>query len=288
MPSRMRTILPLTCALALAISTHAQIPNGGFESWYSNVNYMEPTGWWTTNAVTYSLSGLASCEQGSPGAVGASYIQVTSRDVGSIVEIGRTTCGNEITGYPGFVYAARPATFDGQVRYAPQGGDVGQVHAALWGWNAQMTAREVIAVATYNITLPIASWQAFSVPFTYLSSAMPDTARVFIVASGNTPVDGSSISVDDLSFAGANGLGEQGPISDVLVYPSPAVDQLNITADEQLVEVWLSDPSGRELYRAKLNAASAVVDIAHLAAGTYLAHFRTADRRQVSRRFLKE
>lgn len=288
MPTRMRNILPLTCALALAISSHAQIPNGGFESWYSNVNYMEPTDWWTTNAVTYTLAQVTSCDEGTPGAVGASYIQVTSRDVGSIVEIGRTTCGNEITGYPGFAYAARPATFDGQVRYAPQGGDVGQVHAALWGWNAQMTAREVIAVATYNITVPIGSWQAFSIPFTYLSSAMPDTARVFIVASGNTPVDGSSISVDDLGFGGTNGHGEQDPIRGLLVHPSPAVDRLNVIADELLVEVWLSDPSGRELYRTKLNATSAVVDIAQLPVGTYLVHLRSSDGLQVTRRFMKE
>ncbi|MBK8340319.1 MAG: hypothetical protein IPK99_10180 [Flavobacteriales bacterium] len=189
----------LLASLAFITHLHAQIPNGGFESWYNNVNYMEPTGWWTTNAVTYALAGTPSCLQSTPGALGNYHIAITSMTVGSIVEIGRATCGNELTGEPGFPFVGLPATFNGQVEYAPQGGDVGQVHAALWGWNSNMTSREVIAVATYNITAPISSWQSFSIPFTYLTQNMPDTARVFIVASGTTPVDGTTLRVDDLN-----------------------------------------------------------------------------------------
>ncbi|MBP6698543.1 MAG: T9SS type A sorting domain-containing protein [Flavobacteriales bacterium] len=284
----MRTILPLTCALALAISTHAQIPNGGFESWYSNVNYMEPTDWWTTNAVTYTLAQVTSCDEGTPGAVGSSYIKVTSRYVGNIVEIGRVTCGDEMTGYPGFAFTGRPATFNGQYQYFPQGNDVGQIHTALWKWNPLIPGLEVVAVATLNITTTVNGWQPFSVPFSYLSTDYPDTARVFLIASGNTPVDGSSIWVDDLSYGGANDVQEQGGIAGLRIYPSPAVDQLSISAADRITEVTVSDLSGRELYKAAPNVNSSIFEIAHLSEGVYIVHLRSANGSQAIQRFVKE
>ncbi len=286
----MKPTIPFRFALAFLCTTpaFAQIPNGGFESWYSNVNYMEPTNWWTTNAVTYQLAGTPSCVQGTPGAVGNSYIEITSMTAGSIVEVGRATCGNEITGYPGFPYAARPATFEGQVQYAPQGGDVGMVHVALWGWNSLMTGREVIGVATYNVTGSITAWQSFSVPFTYLSTAMPDTARVFIVASGNNPVDGTTIRVDDLGFGSLQSVHEHQGVSGFAVQASALTEALRVTAAEPIEEVILRDLSGRILMRMVLGGTTGSLSLAPLPAGMYLASVRTMDGRSATLRFVKD
>ncbi len=283
----MRTALPLACAIALATTAQAQIPNGGFESWYSNVNYMEPTDWWTTNAVTYTLAQVTSCDEGTPGAVGSSFVKVTSRYVNNIVEIGRMTCGDEMTGYPGFAYTGRPATFNGQYQYFPQGGDAGQIHTALWKWNPLTPGLEVIGVATLNISTTVNGWQPFSVPFNYLTNDYPDTARVFLVASGNTPVDGSSLWVDDLSYGGANEVQEQGSIPGLQLYPSPATDRLFISAADQLTQVTVCDLSGRELHKAAPNAVSTVVEVGGMAEGVYVVHLRSANGSQAIQRFVK-
>lgn len=286
----MRTSLPFACALALSSATpaFAQIPNGGFENWYSNVNYMEPSNWWTTNMVTYQVAGAASCLQGTPGAVGNYHMEVTSMTAGSIVEGGRATCGNEFTGYPGFAYAARPVTFEGQVQYAPQGGDVGRVHVALWGWNSQMTAREVIGVATYNVTGPIATWQPFSVPFTYLSASMPDTARVFIEASGNNPVDGTTIRVDDLGFGTLQSVQEQGGVEGFTIQASALTEELRVNATERIEDVIIQDLSGRALLREVVGGTSGAVSLVQLPAGMYMVSVRTMDGRSATLRIVKD
>lgn len=284
----MRHTTLLSTALLTATMAAAQIPNGGFETWTNNVNYMEPANWWTTNAVTHLLAGTASCVPGSPGAVGNHHIAITSMTAGTIVEVGRATCGNELTGYPGFPYAARPATFEGQVQYAPQGGDAAMVHAALWGWNSQMTAREVIAVATFNITSAIPAWQPFSIPFTYLSTNMPDTARVFIEASMNTPVDGTTILVDDLHFDGAVGMMEHGPVSGFIVQPNPVIDRTLVSATEPLDRVTVMDVEGRVVLDRRVNGLGAAFDTDGWVPGLYAVRIATPDGRTALRRLVKQ
>lgn len=283
----MRHSTLLIPALLTASLASAQIPNGGFETWTNNVNYMEPAQWWTTNAVTHQLAGTASCVPGTPGAVGNHHIAITSMTAGTIVEVGRATCGDEITGYPGFPYAARPATFEGQVQYAPQGGDAAMVHAALWGWNSQMTVREVIAVATFNITAAIPTWQPFSIPFTYLSGNTPDTARVFIEASMNTPVDGTTILVDDLHFAGAVGVMETAPVAGFSVQPNPVADRAWVTATEPLARITVMDASGRVVLDHPVNALGAGLDTDQWVPGVYAVRVLTRDGRSAVQRLVK-
>ncbi|HQW87568.1 MAG TPA: hypothetical protein PLH93_10300 [Flavobacteriales bacterium] len=283
----MRHSTLLIPALLTASLASAQIPNGGFENWTNNVNYMEPADWWTTNAVTHLLAGTASCVPGTPGAVGNHHIAITSMTAGTIVEVGRATCGNELTGYPGFPYAARPATFEGQVQYAPQGGDAAMVHAALWGWNSQMTAREVIAVATFNITAAIPTWQSFSIPFSYLSSNTPDTARVFIEASMNTPVDGTTILVDDLHFDGAVGVMELEPVAGLSVQPNPVADHAWVTATEPLTHVTVQDADGRVVLDRPVNALGTDLDVDGWVPGLYAVRVFATDGRTGVRRLVK-
>lgn len=284
----MRYVLLPVLFIGLMPMSHAQIPNGGFESWYSNVNYMEPTAWWTSNMVTYAMSGAASCVPGAPGAVGNYHMEITSMNAGNIVEIGRATCGNEATGQPGFPYAARPTHFTGQVQYAPQGGDVGQVHAALWGWNSQMTGREVIGVATYNITTPIGAWQSFSVPFTYFSANMPDTAKVFLNASGNTPVHGTVLRVDDLAFSEVVGLEERHSAPVLSVFPSPATDLVTIVSTEWLAHIAAFNVNGQLVWEQGVNGPQATMDIAAWPSGVYALRCTAPDGRWGVHRVVRE
>jgi hypothetical protein len=286
----MRTTLPCLIALACTTPTFAQVPNGGFESWYSNFNYMEPVGWWTSNAVTFTIDSVASVEQGMPGAVGTSYLKATSRDLGNFgVEIGRATLGDPMLGFPGAPYTQRPTVFSGQWQYHPQGNDVGgMVHMSLTRWNTMEGQREVVGVATTTAVMPITSWQTFNVPITYLSNNYPDTLSVHISASGNAPVGGSEIWVDDLGLVNTQGVAEQSGITGLNVFPSPATDQLSITATERMVDATILDVSGRLVRRFAINGLAATIDVTELPTGAYAAQIRSAEGRVMNVQFVKQ
>lgn len=283
----MNRAIPFACALALACTAPAlaQIPNGSFENWYSNVNYLEPSDWWTTNMVTYQLAGAASCVQGSPGAVGSHYIEITSMTAGSIVEVGRTTCGDEFTGFPGFPFAQRPATFNGQLQYFPQGADQGQVYMTLTRW-VPGTGRTVVATAVNNIMAPISGWQSFATPFTYLNGDTPDSARVFLLASMNTPVNGTSLWVDDLHVAGSVGLIELAQVPGLEVLPM-GDGSLIVRATDPIQQVVVYDMAGRQVMRSGGGTDQQMLSMAGLSSGAYTIVVRLVDGRAGARRIVK-
>ncbi len=280
--------LPFTCILFVG-TAQAQIPNGGFESWYSNVNYMEPHDWWTTNGVTWQLSALASVEQGSPAPEGNTFVKVTSRTAGSIVEVGRMTCGNEVTGYPGFPYTQRPTSFDGMVQYHPLGGDQGQVYMTLTKWNPLSMVSEPVGVAVYNVPSAINAWQPFSVAFSYLNGNTPDSARVFVMASMNTPVNGSSIWIDDLHVSGGGvGMAEATAVAGLQVMPVSGGDALLVRASGPMGRIVLLDMAGRRVSVRGTNAVQAELPLTGLPPGVYTLVVDLVDGPQVVRRFVRE
>lgn len=283
----MKPSVPFACAIALACSapTYAQIPNGGFENWYSNVNYLEPSDWWTTNMVTYQVAGAASCVQGSPGAVGSHYVAITSMTAGSIVEVGRMTCGDESTGFPGFPFGQRPATFNGQLQYVPQGADQGQVYMTLTRW-VPGTGRTVVATAVNNITTPINGWQTFTTPFTYLNGDTPDSARVFLLASMNTPVNGTSLWVDDLHVAGSVGMSELAQVPGLDVLPQ-GDGSVVVRATDPIQQVIAYDMGGRQVVQAGGGSTQQSLAVGNLPSGAYTIVVRLVDGRAGARRIVK-
>lgn len=283
----MNPTVPFACALALACTAPvlAQIPNGSFENWYSNVNYLEPSDWWSTNMVTYQVAGAASCVQGAPGAVGSHYVAITSLTAGSIVEVGRMTCGDEFTGFPGFPFTLRPATFNGQLQYFPQGMDNGQVYMTLTRW-VPGTGRTVVATAVNNITASISGWQSFATPFTYLNGDTPDSARVFLLASMTTPVNGTSLWVDDLHVAGSVGIAELGQVDGLEVLPL-GDGSVVVRGTDPIQQVIVYDMGGRQVMQAGGGTSQQTLSMGNLPSGAYTIVVRFMDGRVGARRIVK-
>src|SRR5690349_2226963 len=82
MPSLM-TMKKLLLAgfLSTSLPVLAQIPNGGFESWNTVEQWMDPDGWSTMNQLTYPAGSVLACQPGAPAPEGDAFVKVTTREV---------------------------------------------------------------------------------------------------------------------------------------------------------------------------------------------------------------
>ncbi|MDX9749514.1 MAG: T9SS type A sorting domain-containing protein [Flavobacteriales bacterium] len=272
-------------SFGLLATVTAQIPNGGFEQWVDQGGYTEPAGWLTYNDVMTPQGYFATCDPGMPGAVGAYHAVITSRTVPGTSTI--PIQGWMSTGFP---YTDRPATLTGQWQYGIQPSDTGEVLVALVGWNGSSGGPEVIAHGILEVTGNVGAWTTFSVPFTYFSTATPDTALIQFAASKEftAPVAGSYMKVDDLAFAGSVGMGEMAATPLFSLHPSPTTDVLHIVGGERITEVIVVDMSGRAVMRHGAQAERITLNVQELPAGRYFVHGRTMDGTRGMRSFVKQ
>ena len=69
-----------------------------------------------------------------------------------------------------------------------------------------------------------------------------------------------------------------------LFYPNPAVDLINIVADEAPVKITVYSLTGRKLHETTSNP----VDIASLSKGTYIVQMQASDGRLTSHKIIKK
>ncbi|MBL7962998.1 MAG: T9SS type A sorting domain-containing protein [Flavobacteriales bacterium] len=281
--------IPLFLAGSLLASLmQAQIPNGGFESWASMGAFQDPTDWVTMNALTFPLSGDLSCEQGTPGAVGASYVKITTRNVTGVgVMDGFIFSGDPTSGLDGFPWTTRPPALNGKWQYNT-GTDQAMIFVTLSKWNPGIQDIDVVGTGVVQPMGVQASWTNFSIPITYFMVDDPDTARIVIWSSVGATVAGSTISVDDLSFGVSTGMAEATSGPDLNLYPSPAGNMLNVRSTQRLLEVTVLDMSGRAVRQVPMNDLLGTVDVSTLVPGVYVAQVRMADGRLSRRTFVKD
>ena len=272
-------------AFLLFTSASAQIPNGGFESWVDEGTYMDPAGWLTYNDIYTDSGPVITVEQGFPGAVGAYCAVITTQAYQDL-----TGAVQGWLSINGFTYAGRPALLTGQWQYAIQPSDTGVVSVALSKWNSVLNTRAPIAFGEMKVTGDLMGWHPLSVPLTYYSEEVPDSAYIQFVSSINfgDPVVGSFIKVDDLAFAGTMGVQDQSAVTDLRIFPSPATNILNVVAGQRIHEVKVLDITGRCVMQRKAAAEAITLDVAPLRGGRYLVRSRMADGRNIVRPFVKQ
>ncbi len=160
----------------------AQIPNAGFETWSGG----NPTGWITTNAGT-----IAPITQTSDAHSGSLALQ------GTVLSV--FTVNYPPEAYVDFSVNARHSTFNGWYKYSPVGGDTLYIHAIFF------KGATGVAFAQFKAAASISSYTQFSVPMTYVSSLVPDTAyvEILMIPSGTSYHAGTTFKIDDLSFGAA-------------------------------------------------------------------------------------
>ncbi|HEY0978179.1 MAG TPA: T9SS type A sorting domain-containing protein [Flavobacteriales bacterium] len=283
--------LPLSLGLLLPSLTLAQVPNGGFETWMDNNGIQDPQGWITLNE-TGSFFGLELAAQGMPGAVGTSYLELTTGQVEGLGVIpsmafaGTVTEDDVIDGFP---FAQRPEALVGQLKYAPVGEDVASILVALTRWDAGSDSRIAVASGTLFVEDNTADWSSFTIPLDYLDGTMPDTASITILASsGNGAAAGTVFGIDDLQFTGGlTSIDERQGTDPLVLLPNPADQQVQVLARTPLQYIEVLAADGRCVRTLRTNSSHSTLDLTGMAPGGYVVRTMTSDGTWHSKRLLK-
>lgn len=263
--------------ILLSTAAQAQVPGGGFENWTNYDGYQDPTGWSSLNILTTALGGGLSCQQ-VPGSAGSYAAKVTTLDIEGFGAF----AGLLITGAPeaasdGFPYVNRPNSLTGKWRGTLGAGDQAGVSIVLSRWNNTLQERESVGVGVAVLANSVANWTNFAAMIMYENAMTPDTASIVVISSLGEPMPGSTISVDELAFAGSSVGVDEMSSSGVQIYPIPSNDVLNISSNVALQELELWATDGRLMVRTNPRMDRAQLDLSGFASGTYLLRARMAD-----------
>ncbi len=249
------TSILLICAIS---SLSAQtIPNASFENWtFKNSKFYDPDGWGTLNPMT-SPANVITCSRGSaspaPNA-GIAYMMLASKSLsgqtlGAIAVSGAyDATSGEFGG--GFAINSKPSKLTGKWQYMAQGNDQGAIAIMLTKHNTTTGMKDTIGLGGQLLQGMAMSWANFSIDINYLSNAMPDSCLIIFTASGENPIAGSYLYIDNLAFSGNSSVSEISSISSYNVYPNPAKDKLNVECNlkqNTLVQVELMDIQGKQI-----------------------------------------
>lgn len=288
-------------------------PSTGFETWTTNGNNggftnvpEEPTGWISENQLaTPFTSGNDTSVWKASGANAHSglyameirTVNVTNNPVPSEIpnpsgiaftgKIQVTLSPFSIKIFKGYASTARPDSADFWYMYQPMPNDSAVCNVIVSKWNTVSNSQDTIATGSFPITTAAASYTYASFGLTYNpafnSFTTPDTIFIYFSATCwatlNCGTVGSTLWVDDFAFSGTNGSGisELSSSSDVMIYPNPATNHVNVIADvNEASSVIAYDATGRMVSSAVLsqtvngaNRKSGVMTTSHLSSGLY-------------------
>lgn len=177
-----------------ALTTFAQVPNGGFETWANG----SPTGWATNNAPTLytTVTQSATAHSGSSAARGEVVTFAGVVTMSPFVQSG--------SGGKGFPYTQKPTAVTGYYQLFPAAGSSDQLFVnVLMTKGGNMQTAVAAGAQGFGAS---SSYKQFTVPLSYGTGEAPDTCyiQVSIVGSGTgTPKVGSYFIVDDIAFSTA-------------------------------------------------------------------------------------
>lgn len=290
----MKKLLLSLCVSVASVCAFAQ-PSWNFESWNGTGPNEQPNGWISGNVLVNPLlpgNTQSVFKATAPDVHGGTYaMKIVTVDVVSNPDptmipdpIGFAATGVIVgtslkTGFP---YTARPATAEFWYKYTPSGTDTASFYMYLSKWNVATSSKDTIAWGYWESAALQTSYLQKVVTLTYLSTTLfPDSAGVLVSATGPGCLTcgnvGSTIWVDDISFSGWNGINEHPSSNDVIIFPNPANDYVNVIADvNDASSVIAYDATGRMVSSAVLNQAmngtnrrSGVINISNLSIGLY-------------------
>jgi len=279
----------------LALSSNAQIPNSGFETWTSMGSYTNPAQWGTVNNTTAALS-VYTAQMGTPGSPGTSYLKLTSKTVGSAVVNGIAVSGalDSITMLPksGFAFNQRPANLTGKWQHMIYGSSQGSVKVTLTRWDSGLNQRVTVATANQTLSSMVMSWANFTIPINYTDGNNPDTCIIILKASGITPTNLDYLWVDNLAFSGTvTGIDMHNNfLNSMVVYPNPSNENIILDLNfksTQHTTIELSDINGKVVLSKNAGELSGeskqTLDISSITKGCYFVRIITGSGTEVKK-----
>ncbi len=279
----------ITLMFVVTISEAQTIPNAGFESWTNHGTYSDPTSWSSYNFLLLDTA----CEQGTPGAVGASYLKLTVKSGNPTIVYSIPTPTLIAVTPGGFACSARPVYLTGKYKYKFSATDSGVILVYFTKWNTTTLTEDFVGIGQlFPTNGTVTTWTNFSVPIMYFASTSPDSALITLIAgSGSTSIatNGDYLYIDDLAFSGA-----VSGINDVVaagvpcsISPNPFNSTTTITfSDEQNnTIIRVLDITGRVVKNIQFSGKELTLEKGNLHAGIYILHIVDenghADTRQI-------
>lgn len=163
--------------------------------------------------------------------------------------------------------------------------DFGQVEVLLRKWNPVTGESDTIGTAFSNTLLsPTAQWSVFSLPMTYQSTDIPDTAVVVFYGATQAAAP-TTLWLDDIEFVyNTTSIGE-GWDPGIRLFPNPVTDILSIESDRPLREVSVFTIDGQLV---KQHSGSGAVDLSETESGIYLIQVTDETGRTLTEKVRKE
>lgn len=256
----------------VTISKAQTIPNAGFENWTNHGTYTDPTSWSSLN-----FTSGTTCEQGTPGAVGASYLKLTVKS--GMPGIAMSSPTYPTGGNPdGFACTARPAYLTGKYKYSISTTDSAGIFIGFSKWNTTTLSQDPVGGAGIYISGGSAtSWTNFSIPITFIGGVYPDSAAIeLVVGIASTPTNGDYLYVDDLAFSGtvsAVGNIEQTDVH-LTIAPNPFNSKtvISFTEEQNNTLLRVLDITGRIVKTIHFSGKELTLEKEDLQTGIYFLH----------------
>lgn len=265
--------------LFISVLSSAQIPNNSFEMWSSTNGYQTPDSWDNLNQITHS-SGIYTCNEGTPGYSGTSYLFLSSRAIaGKGVVPGIAVCGtiDTLTYKPksGFPFSGRPQFLSYYIQYMPYDpSDSSSVKVLLTKWNQTQSKRDTIAYGASYFNSMEHSWFYTTTYLDYVSGNNPDSAIIVVSSSSSVPQNGSYIYIDNLQFNGTvTGIEENLLNSNsVSIFPNPSEGIVNVSINSGVgfpMELIIYDCLGKSISKTLLSNQNNILNVSGLNKGIY-------------------
>lgn len=285
----------LLVALVPAATLMAQtekLPDGSFEEWTTGTNYSNEkyddlkNSFWTTLNVLSTLSPemgtgpiVVFKEEGKSGfcpKMMSSELTLGEQPIFLPGVVGAmTVIIDKQTANFGRPFTSRPQSLKGFMKYEPVDGDSASIFVEVYKSDAE--GRRIIGKVEKKFKEAIEDWTEFELNLRYQSDEVPDSISVLFVSSAGYNFDdlfackgsiGSTLWVDECEFT-YDMANEDGSFAiDSKVYPSPAVNEINITvAKASRMEIF--DAAGKLQMVRELVEGENTIDVSSLKSGMY-------------------
>lgn len=239
------------------------IPNPSFETWDASI-VENPDNWYTLNPLLSGM-GLNNANKTIDAYSGTYAMEMTTIDpsgmgqdtLPSFVSMGAIDFGSGGSPFLPISYGAVPGTFSGAYKYSAINGDQGGIGIEFLQGGSQIGFH----VEMFNNE---STYTTFSSPLTI--SGTPDSI-IFYINSGNHP--GSILKVDDLEFTGGNVGVEEIENDNIVLYPNPASDMVNINGTSASFTYYIYNVTGKLIDNGNKVKGKQVVDVSDYTRGSY-------------------
>ena len=239
-----KLVFILIVLFAITGKTHAQIPNGGFETWVDYIDtgdcstthlvYQTPDMWKGSlgkKCLVYSYS-IQKNNESYPAGTGQFSMKIQPDTADGVRGIAGTNNGRSnsmVNGIPPtFAINYRPASLYLYYKCFPFGGDTIVCMVNFY------KSGVVIGKGVFGTTATVPTWTPLEITITYTTSDVPDSATIFLMTGiyiqHSTK---STLYVDNLSFTGfVTSVPEKISENSIFsLYPNPSSDIITLNID---------------------------------------------------------